>query len=180
MPKRKPADDVLDAVLCGDDNLLDTAAAIGLAAPGVKPPPGLRTKVLSAIRRATAEVPHGPQVWKNWPGSPAGSLHVVRQGEGDWENVRAGVMAKSLYVDPERDIVTMLVSMQPGSTYVPHRHAGPEQCFVLEGDLHDGERVFRAGDFQCAKAGSVHNAQWTESGCLLLIVSSLNDELLSL
>jgi len=180
MPKRKPADDVLETILRDSGRLLDTAAAIGLAAPPIKPPGGLRTKVLSAIRRPSEEAQQAAQVWKNWPAPSPGSLHVVRQGEGSWENFRAGVMAKSLYVDPERDIVTMLVNMQPGSTYVPHRHAGPEQCFVLEGDLHDGERVFRAGDFQCAKTGSVHGTQWTESGCLLLIVSSLSDELLSL
>jgi anti-sigma factor ChrR (cupin superfamily) len=95
-----------------------------------------------------------------------------------WEQVIPGVRAKRLYVDPQHDTVTMLIRMDPGASYLPHRHAGPEQCFVLEGDLRDGELVVRAGDFQCAAEGTVHGSQQTESGCLLLIVSSLRDELL--
>jgi anti-sigma factor ChrR (cupin superfamily) len=105
-------------------------------------------------------------------------LHIVRSSDDVWEPVVAGVWAKRLYVDKQRDTVTMLVRMDPGASYVPHRHAGPEQCFVLEGDLQDGNVCVRAGDFQCAAEGTVHGAQRTESGCVLLIVSSLRDELL--
>jgi anti-sigma factor ChrR (cupin superfamily) len=103
---------------------------------------------------------------------------VVRAGEGEWQIVKDGVYAKQLYVDVERDRVTMLVRMDAGASYVPHRHAAPEQCFVLEGDIREGDDVFRAGDFQCVARGSTHGAQTTESGCLLLIVSSLHDELI--
>jgi anti-sigma factor ChrR (cupin superfamily) len=73
----------------------------------------------------------------------------------------------------------MMIRMEAGAKWVPHRHAGPEQCFVLEGDLFDGESTYYAGDFQCAAPGSVHEAQSTVNGCLLLIVSSLNDQLLA-
>ena len=34
------------------------------------------------------------------------------------------------------------------------------------------------GDYQRMDAGSVHERQWTEGGCLLLIASSKRDELL--
>lgn len=117
------------------------------------------------------------QVWKQWERS-SGDLHVVRDGEAEWQNVREGIRAKQLFVDPARDMATMLIRMEPGAAYVPHRHAGPEQCFVLEGDLHDGEQVYRKGDFQCAAEGSTHGVQWTEQGCTLLIVSSLHDQLI--
>jgi anti-sigma factor ChrR (cupin superfamily) len=73
----------------------------------------------------------------------------------------------------------MLIRMEPGASYVPHRHGGPEQCYVVEGDLRDGDVVVRAGDFQCAPESTMHGAQTTEKGCLLLIVSSLRDELLT-
>jgi anti-sigma factor ChrR (cupin superfamily) len=161
------------------DRLRDAAGRIGLAAPPAAPPPGLRARVLELAKRPPAATPAGPQVWKDWRPSSAEELLVVRGQTGDWETVKEGVQAKRLYVDPSRDAVTMLVRMDPGARYVPHRHAGPEQCYVLEGDLRDGVHVFRAGDFQCAASGSVHGAQWTESGCLLLIVSSLHDELLA-
>lgn len=161
------------------DSLRDAAGRIGLAAAPAAPPPGLRARVLEVAKRPPAPTPAGPQVWKDWRPSSAEELLVVRRQTGDWETVKEGVQAKRLYVDPSRDAVTMLVRMNPGARYVPHRHAGPEQCFVLEGDLREGAHVFRAGDFQCAAPGSVHGVQWTESGCLLLIVSSLHDELLA-
>jgi anti-sigma factor ChrR (cupin superfamily) len=119
-----------------------------------------------------------PQVWKEWETGKRADLHTVRSGEGKWHTVRPGIHAKRLYVDRTRDLVTMLVRMEPGASYVPHRHKAPEQCFVLEGDIRDGPDLFHAGDFQCKETGSVHGAQTTENGCLVLIVSSLHDELL--
>jgi anti-sigma factor ChrR (cupin superfamily) len=148
--------------------LREAVALIGTAA-AVPPPAGLRDKVLA---------PASPQVWKQWA-QPAGSdLHAVRSGEGEWATIRPGVHVKQLYVDETRDLVTMLIRMDAGARYVPHRHKAPEQCFVLEGDIRDEDGVFHAGDFQCKAPGSVHGAQTTEKGCLLLIVSSREDELL--
>lgn len=151
------------------------AAAVG-ASRHEAPPAGLRARLLERIRPTAGAV----QVWKDWtPPHPGHSaLHVVRAGEGEWQPVRDGIYARQLYVDPEHDRVTLLIRMDPGARYVPHRHGGPEQCLVLEGDLHEDDLVFHAGDFQCAAGGSTHGVQWTENGCLLLIVSSLHDELL--
>jgi anti-sigma factor ChrR (cupin superfamily) len=149
--------------------LVETGVALARTAPPLAPRPELRDRVLALT---------SPQVWKQWLAESPADLHVVREGEGEWQRVSEGIYAKQLYVDRSRDLVTMLVRMEPGSKYVPHRHAAPEQCFVLEGDIRDGEDVFRAGDFQVLAPGSVHGAQWTESGCLVLIFSSLEDELL--
>lgn len=148
------------------------AVASGLA---VEPPPSLRSRVLT---KATEPV---RQVWKQWEqlAPAAARLHIVREGEGKWETVAPGVFARRLYVDRTRDSVTMMVRMDPGASYSPHRHAGPEQCFVLQGDIHDGENWYHAGDFQCAASGSTHGVQRTENGCLLLIVSSMSDQLLA-
>jgi quercetin dioxygenase-like cupin family protein len=151
--------------------LREVAGAIGVGVDLREPPAGLRDRLLERIRP-------GPQVWKNWGGSEAADLLVVRGGEGGWERVMDGIYSKRLYVDVEHDRVTMLIRMDPGASYVPHRHGGPEQCFVLEGDIREGGDVFHAGDFQCAAHGSVHGVQSTENGCLLLIVSSLRDRIL--
>ena len=148
--------------------LREAAALIGTIAAAA-PPPELRERVMAIA---------SPQVWKQWDSGPRADLHAVRANEGEWQTVRPGVHAKELYVDRERDQVTMLVRMDPGASYVPHRHKSPEQCFVLEGDIRDGDDVFHAGDFQCKETGSTHGAQTTERGCLVLIVSSLGDELL--
>jgi anti-sigma factor ChrR (cupin superfamily) len=140
-----------------------------------QPPASLRERVLGLARFGSPPV---TQVWKRWDPTAGSDLHVVRSGEGQWEAIAPGVKAKQLYVDPERDSITMMVRMEPGSRYAAHRHAGPEQCYVLEGDLFDGSQTFHAGDFQCAVKDSVHGIQSTRGGCLLLIVSSLHDQLL--
>jgi hypothetical protein len=150
----------------------DLPAALALSVGANEPRPEVRVRLMTRISS-------GPQVWKAWEHAAPAALHVVREGEGEWQTVKDGVYAKRLYMDAARDRVTMLIRMDPGASYIPHRHAGPEQCFVLEGDIREGKDVFHAGDFQCAAEGSQHGVQWTENGCLLLIVSSLSDELLT-
>jgi anti-sigma factor ChrR (cupin superfamily) len=133
---------------------------------------------------ANGENPAGPQVWKAWTHKPAGGkatlpgLVTIGAGEGVWEDVGiSGIKVKRLFVDSERDSVTMLVRMPAGAAYPRHRHAGPEQCYVIEGDLRVDNLAFFAGDYQYAEPDSFHGVQYTEKGCLLLIVSSLHDEL---
>jgi len=65
--------------------------------------------------------------------------------------------------------------MEPGSHYPPHHHAGPEQCYVLEGELRIGDLVLRAGDYSCAAADTLHAAPASPAGCLLLIIASQHD-----
>jgi anti-sigma factor ChrR (cupin superfamily) len=80
-------------------------------------------------------------------------------------------------MDSARDRMTCLVRMAAGTAYPRHIHAGPEECLVLEGELRVGDEMLRAGDYQRAAPGSHHPVQSTDRGCLLLIVSSLSDEL---
>ena len=104
---------------------------------------------------------------------------MLRANEGDWQETGAGVAVKRLSYDAERRIATMLIRMAPGAAYPPHRHALAEECYVVAGDLHNGDLVLPAGDFPRAEAESVHVTQVTESGCLLVITSSREDELIS-
>lgn len=126
----------------------------------------------------------GDIAWKRWsPAEGAREDAVAGPGlftrmaaEGEWEATDiAGIRAKALRVDSERRSVTMLVTMEPGSAYPRHRHAGAEECFVLQGDLQVGGRSLGPGDYQCAEAGTVHDVQSTREGCTLLLVSSQDD-----
>jgi len=165
------ADDFREALL---DVVRSTAAE--------SQPAGLRAKLLSRIAAGPAAQPpaEATQVWKRWKeAGPADKLHIVRAGEGAFEPTAAqGVSVKPLSVDPERRYVTMLVRMEPGTSYPRHLHAGAEECYVLQGDIKVGDAVLRAGDYQRAEGGSEHGVQSTEGGCLLLIVSSQEDALL--
>jgi anti-sigma factor ChrR (cupin superfamily) len=120
------------------------------------------------------------QPWKSW-GSDAttGGFLFVPGAGADWENTSiAGVVTRRLFSDAANDRVTMLVRMAPGTAYPAHRHGGPEDCYVLEGDLRVGDLHMRKGDFQRAELGSEHVIQSTDGGCLLLLVSSQRDTLL--
>jgi anti-sigma factor ChrR (cupin superfamily) len=154
----------------------ETAALLPSALPQSTPSPRVREQLLERIENEAGE--HGPQVWREWVATPLGGIHVVRASEGEWQPVGIeGVWVKRLYADPARDTVTMLVRMAPGTAYPSHRHAGAEQCLVLEGDLETGDIRTQAGDYQCAPRESVHAVSRTKNGCLLLIVSSRHDEL---
>ena len=127
-------------------------------------PPDLRTTT------AAVELASGPP--------PAGA-HLVRAASGEWQEAgSSGVRYKQLFVDAIQQMGTVLVRMDPGSRYPGHRHAGAEQCLVLEGDLHFGDFVLRAGDYQCVPTESIHPVSHTEQGCLLLVIASQNDQVL--
>lgn len=168
-PNHMPDSDQLDELVAGE-----LAAAF---APAVPPPPGLFARVREEIDRERV------QVWKRWDSVPAeesqpGVLTVRAEREELWEPTqRPGIRVKRLHADAAARRVTMLIRMEPGSSYPAHRHAGDEECMVLEGSLHVGTNVLRQGDYQIAKQGSDHVVQSTETGCLLLISSSMDDEL---
>ncbi|MEQ8764063.1 MAG: cupin domain-containing protein [Planctomycetota bacterium] len=122
------------------------------------------------------------QVWKRWgaiAGQPIQPGIQAIPSQDDWESIGAeGVSVRRLVVDESRRTVTMMIKMEAGSSYPSHRHATREECFVLKGDLRFDDEVFHAGDFLWCEPGSVHSVQWTKDGCELLLVSSLDDELL--
>ncbi len=68
--------------------------------------------------------------------------------------------------------------MDPGATFPDHVHTEAEECYVIEGDLHTGGKAFGKGDYIRAEAQSVHDSIYTEKGCLLLVQSSEENEML--
>lgn len=168
-------------------SLRDAAAGLAEVGAHVRPRrdlwPEIRAR-LAATRPAPDEPrPVGPQVWREWRATPVSltTPSVVSAAEDEAFEATGfpGVRVRRLAVDEAADRVTMLIRMEPGTSYPAHRHAGAEECFVLAGDLEIGTEIeMRAGDFQRMEHGSRHAAQSTRAGCLLLITSSRNDELL--
>jgi mannose-6-phosphate isomerase-like protein (cupin superfamily) len=135
-------------------------------------PPGFRAvQGASADSRPTA----GPARKKS-PGPPDRAISFVLASRAVWKPMDLqGVEACPLHMDSVNDHVTMLVRMAPGTSYPEHHHDYDEECYVIEGDLLVGETPMRAGDYQRAPAGSVHPVQFTEAGCLLLVVTGLRE-----
>lgn len=151
------------------------AEALGRSVPPVNPPAGLKDRLMSRIKDGA-----GIQAWKQWrPDRPGDESVIVRGGQSEWQSTAVeGVRVRRLFVDPAADRITMLVRMDAGTSYPAHRHGGVEECFVLEGDLCGPDFEMKAGDYQRLAGGSTHGVQGTRDGCLLFIVSSMNDELL--
>lgn len=169
--------------VCGQEvaALMDPVAKLGAAVAPVLPDPQTRERLLRRVatsaRGASRASPLQPHLSPVLPSRSVPALRTVRASEGDWAATSVpGVSIRTLYVDRERDQYTALVRMSAGSSYPLHVHGGPEQCLVLEGDLHIGDEVLHPGDYQVAPAGSRHGVQSTERGCLLFITSSLQDE----
>ena len=162
-----------------EDSLRPLIDDLADLAPNVTPPPSLKARLFERLK---AEEPaEDPQVWKRWPDSLTGTGMITVPGdETDWEETDIpGIRVKRLFVSQAEDRCTMMVQMDPGTAYPPHIHGGPEECFVLEGDIHGDDFSLARGDFQRAEKDSTHSTQRTVGGCLLLIQSSLNDRLVS-
>jgi anti-sigma factor ChrR (cupin superfamily) len=159
----------------------ETIEQIPLIVPPVAPAESLRQRVLERVRATARELPAAAQTWKTWRPSDrdqAVGFSVDLAQDAVWEPTGvAGVETRRLFVDRANDRATMLIRMAPGASYPSHVHANAEECYVIEGDLRVAETHLKAGDYQRAGSGSLHPIQSTDHGCLLLIVSSLHDEL---
>lgn len=156
----------------GDRNLTaewraveETVGQAALALPPVAPRPVLREKLLARVR---------PPVTQFAPG-----IFVARASESGWRRTKSpGVTFKELYVDPKTQMATSLLRLAPGARYPAHRHTAVEQCLVLEGEVELGDLRLSAGDYEWAEASTTHDLIRSETGCLLLIMSSKHDEFL--
>lgn len=116
------------------------------------------------------------------PAAPAESVTKEQMflyaNDGEWQELFPGIRIRVLHYNEADGRTMFLARLGPGSAYPAHRHKGLEECLVLEGDLHVDGRVLRAGDFTAAYDENVHIDTHSEEGCLLLLTSPLNDEML--
>lgn len=81
-----------------------------------------------------------------------------------WRETRlVGVSWLPLYVEEEprregreRGGGAVLIRMEPGSGYAPHRHLGTEDVLVLQGGYRDEHGEYRSGEHVHYAGGSVH------------------------
>ena len=151
-------------------------AALAAAVLPCAPPPHVRDALLAKIQKLTLVQETIEAAAEEHSHSASGvhaELYFQYASEGVWTTVAAGVRMRMLYLDRKLRRFTALLQLSPGVRYAAHRHPGPEQCFVLQGDLRLGERVLGPGDFQHAQAGTWHEEQWTETGCLCLVSGAM-------
>jgi quercetin dioxygenase-like cupin family protein len=134
----------------------------------------LRTLVIRSMTSARV------RYWKDKIAfqQPTKGLTFIRASEGTWRGIAPGVMAKLLAFDPTSRRTTTLLRFAPGTIYAPHRHTAVEELYVLEGGCSIAGREMTVGDYHRAEAGTVHHDTSTDDGCLLLVISSPQNEML--
>ena len=86
-----------------------------------------------------------------------------------WQKtIYPGVEAKTLLLERESGLLTVLLKMAPGAKLPDHEHVLIEQTWVLEGSLECGEGICRAGEFVWRPAGSRHEAWAGAEGGLMI------------
>ncbi len=100
------------------------------------------------------------------------------QNKPEWEAVAPGISCQVLAADTESAGVTMLVRLEPGTDYPPHRHAGREDLHLLHGELWIDDKRLSPGDYIRAEAGSVDHRVWSDTGCTCVLLTSTRDVLL--
>ena len=98
-------------------------------------------------------------------------------GEPAWRVVAPGISCKLLASDEVEHRVSMLVRLAPGVAYPPHRHAGVEELFLLDGELWIEDRLLHPGDYNRGEPGSEDRHVWSATGCTCVLVTSSRDAL---
>lgn len=97
--------------------------------------------------------------------------------EPEWEEAAPGIHVQILASNTEKDSVSMLVRLDPGTDYPAHTHAGVEELHLLHGILKVDERTLYPGDFIHNEADTVDHRVWSETGCTCFLLTSTQDAL---
>jgi len=100
-----------------------------------------------------------------------------RRGAPEWEEVAPGIECVVLATDADTQRVTLLVRLAPGAAYPPHRHAGVEELYLLDGELWIEDRKLFPGDYNRAEPGTADQRVWSETGCTCVLLTSARDVL---
>jgi anti-sigma factor ChrR (cupin superfamily) len=153
-----------------------TADLLAGSTPAVPLPPSLRDRVLHRIDAEDS---------RKSSTSPAlaalAGLRFVDAAESKgWKQLPVpGAYIKLLSLEKERGYACLLGKLDPGVRYPAHVNAGPEDFYILTGDLVIGDRKLVAGDFHHADKGSQHAVNYSVEGCTLLSVLTTDDPLVA-
>ena len=98
-----------------------------------------------------------------------------RSAEPQWFDAAPGIACKLLATDTERNRVSMLVRLAPGTDYPPHRHAGIEELHLLDGELIVDDKTLSPGDYLRSEPDTVDQRVWSETGCTCVLMTSVDD-----
>lgn len=148
----------------------DVAAALALAAsPARSPSAAVRSRILERIR-TTPQKNQPIAAPQDRPAPPEG-FQFVHDDAGWQASGFPGIQMRLLSVNAKEGYRVLLGKLAPGTRLPHHIHRkGPEELFLISGDLISGGRTLHAGDFMHAEAGTDHDDTWSPSGCVALLI----------
>jgi hypothetical protein len=148
------------------------AGLLARSLPQTPPPPELRARILERAARAEPLPPAPPAT------ALAGLRFQEAAAESGWKALPIpGAFIKLLSLEAGRGYAVLLGRIEAGVRYPAHMNAGPEDFYILSGDLVVGNRRLVAGDFHHADQGSQHEVNYSVNGCTLLAVLTTDDPL---
>ena len=172
-----PSIEARDQMKASLGDLEERALALGTRAPSSHPSGGYSMSPEASRRKKTLSSKAPPA----YGGSAiAPGITLTRPQRIDWRPFATvdGVAAKILRRDSDIGNYSAIVKMDPGASLPRHRHAAPEQIYLLEGFAVMGEIETYAGDHLFAEPGSVHDELSSPDGCTFLLLASEHDEML--
>ena len=134
------------------------------------PPASLREKLLSKLTQESRTP--GLLLEDN-------GILIKRPDELAWKSFIPGIDRKLLHTDGDRRYRSYLLRFEPGAKLFKHRHPEVEEILVISGDVHISGMHMKAGDYCRAGADSVHEESWSDAGCVLFVVASMDNHLVS-
>jgi anti-sigma factor ChrR (cupin superfamily) len=111
---------------------------------------------------------------------PFGLKFLPGADQSDWKPLPVpGTAIKLLSLERDRGYAVLLGKLEPGARYPAHVNSGPEDFYILTGDLVVGDRKLVAGDFHHADRGSRHEENYSLEGCTLIAVLTTDDPLVA-
>ena len=153
------------------------AGAIALSLPASPAPSlDLKERILRQAAQRKARTSLETTLKQLAPPSPGGFAFLREASGPGWVPLAmAGASVKLLSFDHDASYAVVLGKLEAGARYPSHNHLHSEDVYMLTGDLHVGDKIIRAGDFHHAEAGTRHDVNWSEQGCVLLAVLSKED-----
>lgn len=154
-----------------------TTGLIASSVPPVAPPRHLRDKILSSIGAPAAAITDTRSGLRSETSNPA-FFFIAANDPAGWKQLPVpGASLKLLSADRERGYAILLGKLERGVRYPAHPHVTAEDFMVLTGDLTVAGRQLGPGDFHHCDAGTEHPVNFSDEGCTLLAILSLDHEL---
>jgi mannose-6-phosphate isomerase-like protein (cupin superfamily) len=147
----------------------DLVATMTVATLSACPPPPaeVKTRIFDAIHKGDRPPLATPAVST----TPHFST-VLTAGDMAWTPTPyRGVRIRELS-STSPDYVVVMVSVDPGTSFPPHDHAGAEDFYILTGDASIDGRLLRAGDFMHSEPGTHHHEMISQGGCQAILITS--------